>query len=329
MTSSFSKAFFATFSFLFSAAIHQTVQAATISHEYLPRPEGQRHYLLAQPDRAQEGKRPLVILLHGHVGSAAQLLGLKHSAAPLSVWLTIADREGVLLIAPDGAKGSDHKQGWNDCRADESKNTKTDDVGLIRAIIQRAVSEHQVDPARIYVMGMSNGAMMTFRLASEIGEQFAGFAAVSGSMASVSDCPAPKVPVSALIIAGTADPLVPYAGGNIHFMTKQSLGGVISVEQSASIWRKLNGLTETPHSVTPLPHLNPANKTSATRTIWGNHPKGLQVELLRIDNGGHMEPSLTQHPRRLYTLIAGEQNQDFETAEEAWSFFKDKRAESK
>jgi len=35
-----------------------------------------------------------------------------------------------------------------------------------------------------------------------------------------------------------------------------------------------------------------------------------------------MEPSLTQHPRRLYTLIAGEQNQDFETAEEAWSFLR-------
>lgn len=325
MNTAYSRVFIATAAVLLCTSIHQTASAAIINTETIARPEGQRHYLLAQPERLSNGKRPLVILLHGHAGSAAQLLGQKPTAAPMSVWLKIADREGVLLIAPDGAKGSDKKQGWNDCRADQAKNTKTDDVGLIRAIIQRAVTEHQVDPTRIYVIGMSNGAMMTFRLASEIGDQLAGFATVSGSMASVSDCPAPKTPVSALIISGTADPLVPYAGGNVHFMTNESLGGVIGVEQSASVWRKLNGLAETPHSVSTLPHLNLGDTTSAIRTIWGNNSKGLQVELLRIDNGGHMEPSLTQHPRRLYTLIVGAQNQDFETAEEAWSFFKDKR----
>ncbi|GAC1373924.1 MAG: PHB depolymerase family esterase [Aquirhabdus sp.] len=322
---SYSKVFKAIAAALFCTSIHQIASAATINAETIARPEGQRQYLFAQPDRMPAGKRPLVILLHGHLGSAAQLLGQKHSAAPMSVWLKIADRDGVLLITPDGAKGRDDKQGWNDCRADESKNTKTDDVGLIQAIIKRAVSEHQADPARIYVMGMSNGAMMTFRIASELGDQLAGFATVSGSMASMSNCPAPKVPVSALIISGTADPLVPYAGGNVHFMSNQSLGGVISVDQSTAVWRKLNGLAETPHSVTTLPHLNPDDKTSATRTIWGSNPKGLQVELLRIDNGGHMEPSLTQHPRRFYTMIVGAQNEDVETAEEAWSFFKEKR----
>lgn len=325
MTTHYSKSFLATTCFLFSASIIPTAQATSISPETITRPEGQRHYLFAQPEHAPAGKRPLVILLHGHLGSAAQLLGQKHSAAPMSVWLQIADREGLLIAAPDGAKGSDNKQGWNDCRGDESKNTKTDDVGFISAIIQRAVNEQHADPARIYVMGMSNGAMMTFRIASEMGDQLAGFATVSGSMASVSDCPIPKVPVSALIISGTADPLVPYTGGNVHFMTNQSLGGVISVEQSASVWRRLDGLAETPNSLTTLPHINPKDKTSAIRSIWGSNPKSLQVELLRIDNGGHMEPSLTQHPRRLYTMIVGAQNEDVETAEEAWTFFKDKR----
>lgn len=325
MTIHYSKAFLATTCLLFCAAIQQTAQATTISHEYIARPEGQRHYLFAQPDHAPAGKRPLIILLHGHTGTAAQLLGQERSAAPMSVWLHIADREGLLLIAPDGAKGSDNKQGWNDCRADEDKNTKTDDVGLIRQIIARAINENNADPTRIYIMGMSNGAMMTFRIASELGDQLAGFATVSGSMASVSDCPTPKVPLSALIISGTADPLVPYAGGNVHFISNKSLGGVISIEQSASVWRKLDGLAATPTSVTTLPHLNPDDKTSATKTIWGSNPKGLQIELLRIDNGGHMEPSLTQHPRRFYTRIVGLQNEDIETTEEAWSFFKDKR----
>lgn len=325
MTTHYSKAFLATTYFLFCLSINSAVHATTISNEYITRPEGQRHYLLAQPDHAQAGKHPLIILLHGHMGSAAQLLGQQRSTAPLSFWLLIADRESLLLAAPDGAKGSDNQQGWNDCRSDENKNTTTDDVSFIRSIIDNAVNEHNADPSRIYVMGMSNGAMMTFRIASELGDKLAGFATVSGSMASVSDCPAPKVPVSALIISGTADPLVPYTGGNVHFISNKSLGGVISVEQSASVWRKLNGLATTPNSVTTLPHLNSDDKTSATRTIWGSNPKGLQVELLRIDNGGHMEPSLTQHPRHFYTRIVGLQNEDVETAEEAWHFFKDKR----
>lgn len=320
-----SKLLLATICLLLNGAVHQVTEAAVIRSEMITRPEGQRHYLIAQPNRMPVDKLPLIVLLHGHLGSATQLLGQKQSAAPMSVWLDIADREKLLLIAPDGAKGSDDKQGWNDCRADESKNTKTDDVGLARALINHAVNELNVDPSRIYIMGMSNGAMMTFRLASELGDQLAGFATVSGSMASSSKCPAPKIPVSALIISGTADPLVPYAGGNVHFMINKSLGGVISIDQSTSIWRKLDGLPETPHKVTTLPHLNVDDKTSAIRTLWGSNPKGLQVELLRIDNGGHMEPSLTQHPRHFYTMIVGEQNQDVEAAEEAWNFFKDKR----
>ncbi len=320
------KSVFIKLSLLASVCISQVTLATTITSETISRPEGQRNYLLALPNQISSGKHPLIILLHGHMGSAAQLLGQERSAAPMSVWLKIADREGLIIAAPDGARGSDGKQGWNDCRADESKNTKTDDVGLIRVIINREINEHNVDPNRIYVMGMSNGAMMTFRIASELGDKLAGFATVSGAMASTSDCPAPKVPLSALIISGTADPLVPYDGGNVHFRSNNSLGGVISVEQSASVWRQLDGLVATPTSVTTLPHVNPNDPTSATKTIWGNNPKGLQVELLRINNGGHMEPSLTEHPRRFYTMIVGKQNEDVETAEEAWSFFKDKRA---
>ncbi|MEN6079764.1 hypothetical protein, partial [Chromobacterium piscinae] len=61
------------------------------------RPEGPRDYLLATPNPLPAGKRPLVILLHGHGGSARQLLGLGAGAAPLSQWMEIADREGLLL----------------------------------------------------------------------------------------------------------------------------------------------------------------------------------------------------------------------------------------
>ncbi|MYM92181.1 prolyl oligopeptidase family serine peptidase, partial [Rugamonas sp. FT82W] len=142
-------------------------------------PEGARSYLLATPDQPLAGARPLLILLHGRGGSAAQVLGRGRLPSPLSLWLEIADRERWIVVAPNGVNGSDGKSGWNDCRADAPGNPRVDDIGFIKAIIDAAVARGEADPARIYVMGMSNGGIMALRAASELGERLAAVAAVS------------------------------------------------------------------------------------------------------------------------------------------------------
>ncbi len=298
--------------------------AASVTSYDLQRPEGARHVLVGLPAGTHPGKYPLVILLHGHGGTASQLLGLKGSAAPMSVWLKIADRAGWVVVAPHGLDGSDNMAGWNDCRKDAASNPQADDVGLIGAIIDREVATDNVDPDRVFVMGMSNGAMMTFRAAVELGDRLAGFATVSGSMAAVSECAAPKTPLSGLIISGTADPIVPYGGGDVRILGMPR-GSVIPVEQSVKNWRIFDGLPAQAVSVLKLPHRDGNDPTSVTRTIWGNDPAGLQVEFLRIDGGGHVEPSPSQRINGLYGLVVGRQNGDVETAEEAFAFFKDKR----
>jgi polyhydroxybutyrate depolymerase len=68
------------------------------------------------------------------------------------------------------------------------------------------------------------------------------------------------------------------------------------------------------------------NPTRATRMLYGSVPGAAQVELVRIDGGGHIEPSLTQRYRPIYERLVGHQNHDFESAEEAWRFFSDKHA---
>lgn len=300
--------------------------AASIRSLELPQPQGPRHVLLATPKQLPPGPRPLVILLHGHGGSAAQLLGEQRSAAPLSVWLQIADREGWLLVAPDGLKGADGHPGWNDCRSDAANNPRSDDVGLIAALIDEMVARHQADPARVYLMGMSNGGMMTFRVAATLGDRLAAFSAVSASMPADLGCAPAKVPLSALIVSGTADPLVPYAGGDVHFMSKVSRGRVLGVEASTAFWRDLAHLPAEPSRRESLPHRDATDPTRAQRIVWGADPAKLQVELLRIDGGGHIEPSLSERPRRVYTAVVGPQNGDLEVAEEAFMFFKDKWA---
>jgi len=308
--------------------------ANTIETIKLSRPEGLRHVNFVIPDQRPAGRkpakqpapvaRPLVILLHGHSGSAMQLLGQRHSTAPLSPWLAIADRDGVLLAAPEGAKGDDDKQGWNDCRADAVGNPRTDDVALVREIIDQAVSRYHADPTRLYVMGMSNGGFMAFRLATEMPEKFAAAAAVSASMPAQSQCAAPSRPLSLMVIAGDADPLVPFAGGDVRIWSTRSRGSALGVEKSVDSWRALAKLPPQPSAVSLFDHNALSGDTSARRTTWGSDPKQLQVELIVIRHGGHVEPSPSKRVGAMYLSIVGNQNADFEASEEAWAFFRTK-----
>jgi polyhydroxybutyrate depolymerase len=80
--------------------------------------------------------------------------------------------------------------------------------------------------------------------------------------------------------------------------------------------------------MTDITHHALFKKTLAKKFVWGS-TGGYQVELILIENGGHVEPSISQKVRPAYELIVGKQNHDFECAEEAWSFFRDKRAAPK
>jgi polyhydroxybutyrate depolymerase len=293
------------------------------SHDMV-RPEGTRHYFVADPAPKVDHRIPLVILLHGHTGSAQQLLGQGIGAAPLSLWLEIAANEGVVVIAADGAKGSDDKQGWNDCRADAASNPRTDDVGFVAALIDLAVKENQVDPKRVYVMGMSNGGFMAFRAGIELPNRIAAIATVGASMAANSQCQTPAKQLSVLMINGDADPLVPYRGGDVRFYSQKSRGSSLAVEDAARSWRLLDGLAEQPAETRDFPKLDSNDKTYARLRSWGSDPKRYQVELIRVEGGGHVEPSIRQRIGGLYRGLVGAQNGDFEAAEEAWRFFKDK-----
>jgi polyhydroxybutyrate depolymerase len=287
--------------------------------------DGTRSAMLALPQNsAPEEAIPLVILLHGRGGSAQGSIGLRHSlAAPLSAWVPIGVRDKVAVLALQGTRGSNQLAGWDDCRADDPSKPEADDVSYANQVLDMVLAKHAIDRQRIYLMGMSNGAMMAFRLSQQLDLPVAAIASVAGSMPAGSLCAAPTKPVSLLMINGSADPLVPYEGGAVHFGTAE-MGTLLSVGDTLALWRNLDHIDAQP-KVEQLAHLPGSDgHTLATRTIWGDDPKGLQVELIRVDGGGHAEPSIDQVYGRIYLGLAGAQNHDFESAEEAWRFFKDK-----
>ena len=153
----------------------------------------------------------------------------------------------------------------------------------------------------------------------------AAIATVGASMAAKSKCRTATKQLSVLMINGDADPLVPYRGGEVRFFSQKSRGTAMAVEDAAQSWRMLDGLAAQPAETRDFPKLDASDKTYARLRTWGGEPSRFQVELIRIEGGGHVEPSIRQRIGGLYRSVIGAQNGDFEAADEAWRFFKDKR----
>ena len=300
--------------------------AATLTDRTIARPEGPRHYIVAEPAGLAADKRPVVILLHGHGMSSAVALGIKGFLGYSNPqWMETAEREKVLLIAPDGTKNNEGKAAWNACRTDAPTNTSSDDVGFIAALIDTAIADWHADPERIYVFGTSHGGFMTYRVASELGPKLAAIGVESAAMPLQSRCKAPAHPLSLFAAHGTADEIVPYGGGKLGSWILKGRGTASGVEASVEQWRKLDRLLAPP-AVYKFPHLHASDPTSVARFVWGADPHGLQVEFLRIDGGGHTPASTTIEPPWVLRKLVGEMNHDLNTSDEAWNFFKDKRA---
>jgi len=285
----------------------------------LDRPEGKRRYLVAAPSAVTCGKRALVMVLHGAGASAEQVLGLGFPPSPLSVWLEIAAREQLVVIAPNAGKG-----GWSDCFASDERLARKDDVGFIGALIAHAVALHDVDPARVYLIGVSRGGWMAYAVATAIPRKLAAFSSVLAGMAPPGRGRVPTVPLPALIFGCTADPLIRYQGGK-HWYAPGFVPPVRGIEDSVHVWRELAGLPDTPE-VLRLAASDVRGRTSVTRFMWGRAQDGLQVGLYRIDGAGHAEPSRLKRYPRFLKWLTGLQNGDLEVAEAAWDFFREKRA---
>ena len=283
----------------------------------------ERTYDLYIPTGLGTTPRPLIFLLHGHGGSVSQLTGQNGNAAPHRVWLEIAEREKLILVIPSGALSPDGNLGWNDCRADAESNPKTDDVKFIRELIQTVVKSYAIDRSRIFASGISNGGNMALRLALELSDQIAAVAVVASAMPKVNECGPPAHPVSVLFMNGTADPLLPYEGGEVAKGWGKR-GSVISTDASVHYWIKHNH-TKTEPEVKQFPQSKRGGHSSVIRYRYSGGKEGTEVVLYKIEGGGHTEPSIKERYSGPFELAVGSQNGDIEMADEVWQFFKDKR----
>jgi polyhydroxybutyrate depolymerase len=167
-----------------------------------------RHYLIRTPAESalRVGSVPLVLVLHGGGGNA-------DNAERMTGFTAKAQREGFIVVYPEGSSRFRQKLlTWNAGHCcGYAMEHKVDDVGFIRSLIQQLLEQYPIDPARVYVTGMSNGGMMTHRLGRELAGQVAAIAPVVATV--FGDESRAGQPVSALMFNGMRDESVPYLGG--------------------------------------------------------------------------------------------------------------------
>ena len=276
-----------------------------------------REYHLYIPPNATGA--PIVFLFHGNKSSNSELIGLTNAQAPYSVWLDLAEENDIILAIPNGTTGSTNDRGWNDCRMDAVSNPSSDDVLFVSELIDFLVNTYDADEKRVYALGTSNGGHFSIRLAEEIPEKITAFGAIAASSAKNSVCSNSSTPVSAIFINGTFDPILPYEGGEMP----SNRGEVESTDFTIEYWNDRNETDQVPETFS-FPDIDTEDDCTAERFLYKNGSNGTEVALYMVKEGGHTEPSIEERYGNLFLLIVGNQNGDFEMAEEVWSFFETK-----
>lgn len=241
--------------------------------------------VFAPPNRDDRRPSPLVLVLGG-VGNTAESM----------VEATQFDRQaidgGFVVVYPDGI-GETWNAGYCCGRA---AREGIDDIAFLTAVMDQLQDEYGTDPARVFVVGVSNGAMMAYRLACQVADRISGVGSVAGAMI-IDEC-RPTRPVPVIEIHGTADDLVPYQGGRTAGGATQPSPPTVTVVER---WASLNGCTGAPATEA---------EGVVTTTTWSGCAGGSTVRLITVEGGGH-----TWYAPRL-----GPANGAVDATQEIWTF---------
>jgi polyhydroxybutyrate depolymerase len=193
-----------------------------------------RMYVLAVPldYTAGSGKSyPLVLDFHGQPGSGAQMRAYMPYEA--------VSHKDAIIAYPDGKNGE-----W-DLYTVAAQNA---DFAFIRALVDDLATKYTIDKTRVLATGYSNGGFFLNEVACHYQGLFKAIASHAGGAPDEEFDPAaqkdgqgywicPGGPIPAIVFHGTADNVVPTAGGDFD----------------AQYWAHVNGCQDTRSPTTPSP----------------------------------------------------------------------------
>ena len=226
---------------------------------------------------------PLVLNFHGLGSNGAQ----QHLYSGL---VPIAEREGFILVSPDGVNNS-----WLIAPG-------VNDIQFTRDLVATVSEQLCIDPGAVFSTGMSNGGFMSAALACVAGDLVAAVAPVAGVLGPSANC---GEPVPFLQFHGTDDAVVPYEGGTIS-ATGGPFGGIEAIMDG---WAEHNGCSGEPVT------------TEASPSVDLVSFEGCEAETAHyvVEGGGHTWPGGPTVVR------LGATTNEISASELMWEFFEEHR----
>lgn len=239
---------------------------------------------------------PLLIVLHGGIGSAAFMR--RRAGVTL-------DRRGWAVVWPEALDD------WSDGRRDAYGRPydDADDVGFLRALTERLAAQGVVDRRRVFVAGPSIGGMMALRMACEAADLIAGAVVAIAALPEGLDCPgAPAAaPLPMLFLHGTADRIAPPEGGRIggESVFIRDRGRIGPIDATVALFAARNRCDG--YNEAALPDRDTEDGSRALRRDY----RGCAAPLVHyvVEGGGHTWPGA--RPLRLGAALLGATNRDF------------------
>lgn len=246
-----------------STGVRQPAQERIEAVERLTVEGRERSYRLLVPATA-EPSAPALVVLHDAGGSI-------DSIATMTRFDGSAVSGGFAVVYPAAAAGGTWNAGF--C-CGPAPATGIDDLAFLRRVIGEVADHPRIDGDRVYLAGVSNGAILAYVYACDHPEDIGGVASVAGAML-LDDCD-PAAPVSILEIHGEADRIVPFEGGELPEFTGATRP-VPSTIELVEHWAAVNRC--------PDPVVESDDPVSTT--TWRDCADGTIVRLIAIEGASH------------------------------------------
>ncbi|HWB36739.1 MAG TPA: PHB depolymerase family esterase, partial [Rugosimonospora sp.] len=233
----------------------------------------------------------LLVAIHYCTGTASALYsGYFHD------YVTAADQYGYVIVFPEATRSGQCFDVYSPQAL--TRGGGSDPVGII-SMVNYAKSHYNVDPNRVYVSGVSSGAMMTNVMAAEYPDVFKAGSAFMGVPATCfatgsstntwnSQCSGGQITKTAQQWGDAARAMFPgYSGAyprmQLWHGTADTTLNYNNFGEEIKQWTNLNGVSQTPV-------LTDSPQSGWTRTRYGNSGTQPPVEGISVAGAGHELP---------------------------------------
>ena len=272
------------------------------------------------------GDTPTALILNFHGGR-----GSAENSRTSSQLDTDSDAEGFIVVYPEAYETEEYGRRWNNGpRAVEpEKQGHGDDMRFVSLMLDELETLLNIDPARIFVTGISNGGMMAYRIGCEMSDRIAAIAPIATTRL-IDPC-TPDKPISVMHFHGMQDRLIRYEGGpsdETLLPAFRLLDDLPSTEESISAFYSNRncptgeGANPEGNVVHTVPDEDNPDEPHAQCVAYGPCDAESEVILCTMKDGGHTWPGGAHGSEsRLVQMVSGEVSPHIDANAMMWAFF--------